>query len=902
MLSAILETKIYVPTNRSGWVVRARLLQKLTSGFQAGCKFALVSAPAGFGKTTLVTHWVNELAAQPYPALVAWVSLDSSDNSLALFLTYLVKSVQRCSLDVGEVTGSFLDQVTLPSIETLLLPFINDLNHIQQPLVLVLDDYHLVREPTIHEALAFLVEHLPAQMQVVVTTRHDPLLPLARWRARGLITEVRLKDLRFSNEEISDFLRRTLGFQVSSEDVGLLENHTEGWAAGLQLAGISLQQSGFEEGESAAVDFLRQFDGKDRYVMDYLADEVLSRQPVPVQAFLLHTSVLERFNADLCQAVLAGSLDASQEEYTPASILSYLENANLFLIPLDNRREWYRFHHLFADLLQYRLKLQFGKDRLKEARQRASRWFDANGYPEEAIHYAQQAADWDLCLDLVARHGPVMVRRGEMAAALRWFSVLPEDRVRANPVLCSWYGYILTVTGKLDAGEQLLKSAYQRSSNQDDQLGLTLAFASYNACFRGEFEREIDLSRQALSFLSPGNTWERGVASISLGLGLCHTGDLLGSEQAMLAALEAGRQTDTVRTCVHALSYLGRISIMRLEFTQAEAYYQQAVQYMMNGKPYPGRDFPLFDLAMLFYERNDLEQAQSLVEQGIEANLRSGNIEMRTYGYRIAARLYQLKGDRVQAHDSLQKALQLAKEYNLSPLTLSLNAACQVRMAVAEENWIGAEQAVVRVTNSLGLFPFDFYPEVVKVHLLVSQRKKKEALEALAPALEMVRQPGWHYPLFQVSLLQAVCEPDGSKARALLYEALKMAEKERVVRPFVDLGSPLHDLLLELRPQLKPGESAFADQVLSAFDRDQKETVSRPPFPASAAFLAEPLTDRELEVLRLLADGLSNGEIAQRLYLSPNTLKAHTQNIYSKMDVHSRVQVVNKARELGLIP
>jgi LuxR family transcriptional regulator, maltose regulon positive regulatory protein len=901
MHTSLLTTKLFTPPNRPNWVVRPRLLQTLNDSRRQGCRMVMVSAPAGFGKTTLVTGWIDTLKQIPGGAKTSWLSLDASDNDLGVFLSYLIAALRRFAPGIGEITENLLEQTPLPTPEALLLPLVNDLTTLNEQVILVLDDYHLIQLPEIHQALAFIIERQPPNMEIVITTRQDPLLPLSRWRARGLLREIRLKELRFNEGEAAEFLSHAIGFALKAEDVAALETRTEGWIAGLQLAAISLVQSGASPGENEASHFIQTFTGNDRFIMDYLIDEVLSRQAEDVQRFLLHTSVLERFNAGLCQDLL------QNDGADPLAILAYLDQANLFLIPLDQKREWYRYHHLFAELLQYRLKNAQGTTLVTELKRRASAWFDRNGYADEALRYAQAAADWEMSACLVEKYGPYYVQRGELAMVMRWLAALPDPAIRQSPFLCRFYGYLLTISGKLDLGEIYLRLAEEALPDDADHQGSTLAFASYNACFRGDFQGEIELARRALALLPKENTWTRGLAAVSLGLGLCHVEDPEGCESAMKEAFLAGQLAQNMRTCVHALTYLGRTSVLHLDFRQAESYFQHASEYKVDGRDYGGSDMAVFDLAQLKYEQNDLEPSLACVQHGLELNQRTGGIEMRAYGYRLAARLHQLRGEREKAREYFARVLRLAEDYNLSPLTLSLNAACQVEMALTDGNYLEARQASTTFVNATGLYTFCFYPELARVHLLLAQGKLREGMNELEPALARAERPGWEYPRLQVRVLQSLGESDAGKARQHLREALLLAEQGGAMRTFIDLGAPLQALLLDLRPMLKPGESAYADRILAVFKAEIGEGGQSAGQKTGGAgqtgnaTLLEPLSEREIEVLRLLADGLSNAEIAQRLYLSPNTLKAHTQNIYSKLDVHSRVQVVNKARELGII-
>ncbi len=893
----LLATKLYPPPCRYNLVPRPRLTEKLTAGVRSGQRFTLVCAPAGFGKTTLVVEWLSAAARPDGPGTgrrFCWVSLDEADNDLGVFLRYLLAALQTLWKETGRETANMLSGGRLPPAEMLLLPLLNDLLAVPEPFVLALDDYHAIHDPVIHEAMAFLLEHQPPAMHTILTTRQDPLLPLARWRARGELQDIRLAELRFTPAEAAEFMNRMTGLRLSEEDVNTLEAHTEGWIAGLQMAAISLQQTGCECGGSSASEFIRAFTGDDRFIMDYLVDEVLCCQKPEMQDFLLQTSVLERFNAPLCEAILE---NPPAGEASAAERLAYLERANLFLIPLDNRRQWFRYHHLFSELLRYRLKTTHGPEAAARLQRRAALWCAENGFADQAILYAQAAADWDLCAGLVARNAARLIRVGELTTLLRWIRALPESVVRSNPFLCRSYGYALTNCGQLLEGEKFLALAQQGFADDPDALGTTLAFTSHNALFRGDFNEEIALARRSLDLLKPDNTWMRAVSALSLGLGLLHNGDIQAAEPAFKDACRFGTQAESFRTVINALAYLGRICVLRLDFTQAEAHFRRGAAYRLEDTPHPGCDLALFDLAMLKYEQNELDEALELTHLGLEVNRRSGSIEMLAYGYRLLARLFQLRGEAPAAAEYLQKALKLAAGYDLSPLTLSLNAALQVEMALTDGDLPLAELAAPRVTNSLGLYTFLFYPETARAHLLIIQGRNAEALRLLEPVLERAAQPGWEYARLQVRVLQALAAAEPGRARLHLAEALALARTGGARRTFLDLGAPMQALLRESAPRLDdPASRAYALGLLPAFPENPLE-----PAAPAAAELVEQLSEREVEVLRMVAGGMSNAEIAQKLYLSPNTLKAHTQNIYSKLDVHSRVQAVNRARELGII-
>jgi LuxR family maltose regulon positive regulatory protein len=506
---------------------------------------------------------------------------------------------------------------------------------------------------------------------------------------------------------------------------------------------------------------------------------------------------------------------------------------------------------------------------------------------------------------------------------LRWLRPMPANVILHSPALCRSYGYALNSTGKLDQAKMYFQLAEQGFTDNPAELGITLAFAAYNSCFLGEFTAEIEQAQRALTLLAENDTWLRGVAYVTLGIGYCHVNDPQGCEEAMRAAYYAGQQSNTARTCVLALSYLGRMAVLHLDFVQAEVYFKQAIRYQVEGRPFSGSDLTLFDLAFLKYEQNDLEQAAAYLEQGLDTNQRSGSIEMRAYGYRLAARLNQLNNHKDAARQYLDKALQLGVDFSLSPLSLALNASWQVEMALWDANLGEAEAAALHIVNSLGMYSFTFYPELATVKLLLVRGRKKEALDLLEPALRWAELPGWEYPRLQVRVLQALAASAADQAHQYLREALCLALPAGAMRTFIDLGTPMELMIADFRLMIEEENSgsgsdaekqlsSFVNQLLSAFPHpEQSEPAEQSQIPilqspiknhqSTINNLIEPLSEREIEVVRLLAAGLSNLEIAHKLYLSPNTLKAHTQNIYDKLDVHSRVQAVNRARELGYL-
>ncbi|MBI4926326.1 MAG: hypothetical protein HY835_01075, partial [Anaerolineae bacterium] len=704
MDTQLLATKLFLPPAREGWVKRARLLDRLTQAYLSGSRLSLICAPAGFGKTTLAVDWVNTLRTPAKNTLVAWLSLDSGDDDLTVFLRYLAGAFQTILPDTGKDMLRALEQSTnRPGYETLLAALINDLARHPEKMTLVLDDYHVLEQAEIHQALAFFIERAPSQVHFVITTRQDPLLPLARWRARGQTCEIRLRDLRFSEQESHEFLSTALGDRINPAEIAALSSRTEGWVAGLQLAAISLNQA-----EISNANFIDSFTGDDRFVMDYLIDEVLSRQSLPVQRFLLNTSVLERISAELCAAVLDEPPDGSD---SPRQILEYLERVNLFLIPLDNHREWFRYHHLFAELLQYRLKCEQGGC-IPDLKRRAARWFESKNLPEEAIRYAQSAGDWQLSSALICRYSESVLNRSDYMTILRWCGNQPPATLKDNDELTQLYGYALSMTGKLEQGREMLALAQAQQTEHPARLGRTLAYASLNACFRGDFQEEIEQAARALELIPTADHSGRGSAAVSMGLGLFHLGRVAESEKAWREALAEVEHSGAERAHTNVLTYMGRLHILRGEFDQAEESYLLASGLNGLRRNLSNSEMPIFDLAQLKINQNRMEEARELAEKGLEFNRLSGSIEMRSYGFRQMVAVYQVERNWSLAQEWMDKILRLNVEFSQSPLSLSLNAACQVDLALAQGDLRAAERVAPQVTNSLGLYPFIFYPEL----------------------------------------------------------------------------------------------------------------------------------------------------------------------------------------------
>ncbi len=870
----LLATKLFLPPGRANHVPRPRLTQTLHQSWQQNRKLTLVSAAAGYGKTTLVTEWLHSLAVK-----TAWLSLDEGDNDPARFLAYLIAALGHIHAQISTKTLPLLQSPQPLPPELVLTSLINEIAALSEPFVLALDDYHVIHALLVHRQLEFLVEHQPSHMHLVLITREDPPLPLARLRARGQMAEIRQADLRFSPTECSEFLGRVMGLELSQQDIAALERRTEGWIAGLQLAALSML------GCDDLPGFIQAFSGSSYYVLEYLIAEVFEQQPEQVQAFLLKTCLLDRLCGPLCDAVATRT--------GSAALLDRLEHANLFIIPLDQARTWYRYHRLFADLLRQRLSLS-GIAAEADLHRLASRWFAAEGLLPEAIQHALAAADWDTAIELISRNTVAMLRSGELFTLLSWVKALPDDKICQRPQLCRDVGWALSLTGQLDAADHYLRRAEIAAQGEDDLLASILVGLAYNLRVRGDAQAAIETALRARALLPPADQLSHGLVELTLGLSYLNTGDLPAAEQAFLKVDQAAQLSQNQYARMTALTYLGIIHSTHGRLHQAAELCRQVIQL---GGQSPTVAPAHIALGARLYEWNDLEAAARHLEIGIQQSERMGNIPIQSDGYHALTILQRATGDYQGALDTLHKADQLAEMHQGSPAIRTRNKYIRVQLALAQgdlaaaQGW--AEQistaqpdssaAPTRATSRLELTP---------ARLLLARGEKAPAAAALAQVYEAASQVGWGAGLVEIRALQALAAETPSQALEFLRQALVMAQPEGYIRTFVDQGEPMRALLDRLRAQ--GGElKGYIQTLLAAF------SSPHPPLPAQGP--VDRLSERELDVLRLMAQGLSNAEIASRLVVTLGTVKTHVHSILDKLAVHSRTQAVARARHLNLL-
>ena len=879
MLAPILATKLYIPPSRRRVVLRPQLVERLNEGLAAGSRLTLVSAPAGFGKTTLVGEWV---AGCGRPA--AWLSLDEDDSDAGRFLTYLIAALQTVAPGIGAGVLAVLQSPPPPPLESTLTVLLNDVAAIPNDVVLVLDDYHAVDAKPVDDAMAFLVEHLPPHVHLVIATREDPALPLARLRARGQLTELRGADLRFSPSEAAGFLNQVMDLDLSADEIGALEARTEGWIAGLQLAAISLR------GSADVAGFINAFAGSNRFVLDYLLEEVLQRQSESVQAFLLRTSILDRLCGPLCDAVLLDASAPGQET------LEHLDRANLFVVPLDAERRWYRYHHLFAELLRQRRRQAAGSaaDR-DEDHIRASAWFEANGLEIEAFEHAAAGHDVERAERLIEGRGIPLYFLGAAVPILHWLESLPTSVLDARPslwvthasVLLDW-GYSDVIEPKLQAAERALQDA-RTDDRTRDLVGRIASVRAFLAWSPDQVGAIIAQARRALEYLDPDNLPFRASAVFKLGHAYLLQGDRAGARQAFAEVTAMSAASGNTSNESLGSTLLGHMQTLDNQLVLAAATLRHALE-LAAGLPPPCACEAHLALARVLYQWNDLDAARQHGEQGLQLARQTVNTDIPVACQVFLARLKLAQGDVAGAAAILAEADQATRQHDFV-LQVPRVAAAQVLTFLRQ----GDVAAAANVAQAHDL-------PLSQARVYLAQGDPTAALAVLEPYRRQMAEKAWADEELKALVLLAVAfdaHRGRDKAAPRLNEALTLAEPGGFIRIFVDEGAPMARLLREaLSRGVRP---EYVRRLLAAFPLDDAERAASPATRVAGSRLAEPLSSRELEVLALIARGLTNQEIAARLYLSLHTVKAHARSIYAKLGVSSRTQAVARGRALGYL-
>lgn len=877
MSTPILATKLYIPPLQPRIVHRPLLIKRLNEGLQR--KLTLISAPAGFGKTTLVSEWIAD-CQRP----IAWLSLDEGDNDPARFLTYLVGALQTVSANIGAGALRALQSQQPPDVEPILGGLLNDVAAFPDEIILVLDDYHLVEAQTVDKAMAFLLEHLPGQLHLVIATREDPHLPLARLRAHGHLTEVRVTDLRFTLEEAAGFLNQVMGLKVAEEDIAALERRTEGWIAGLQLAAISMQ------GHENVSGFIKTFTGSHHFVLDYLVEEVLQQQPKNIQSFLLRTSILERVCGSLCDAILLDTTVSGQET------LEYIEHANLFVIPLDSERRWYRYHHLFKDLLRQRLGQNAGASQVCELHIRASRWHEDNGMDIEAFKYAAAANDVERAERLIEGKGVPLHFRGGMGPILVWLKSLPEAEMNARPSLWSTYASVLLGSGqtlgieeKLQAAERVLAAQGGEEEGENrDLIGRLASTRALLALSQQQQDKILAYGQRALEYLAPDNLSFR--TSIKQTMAYAY---ILQGDRALAGRIYAEVQADTralgaTVTCIMASQGLGAVQELDNRLHEAAETYRYVLE-LTGDMPFPITSEAYRGLARVFYQWNDLENAEWYWEHSVPLARQLINTDRSVACEVLHARLKLAKGDAVGSVEILTQAEEEARRRNFIfqiPDISGTLVTALLRLGKVEE------AAAVADAYKLPLN---------RARVCLARGEAAEALGMLEAYLRQVEARNWLDERLKGMILRALAlQAIGEKVSAgqALEEALKLAETGGFIRIFLDEGKPMAKLLCEAAARGVMPE--YTGRLLAAFEACEGGRDGKPPA-REAKGLIDPLSERELEVLRLISEGKSNREIGEELFLALSTVKGHSQKIFDKLQVQRRTEAVARARELGVL-
>ncbi len=917
----LLTTKIFVPRSSRHLIQRSRLTTLLMQGLQS--KLTLISAPAGFGKTTLLSSWVQSLPCESFEVpCVAWVSLDEDDNEPALFWSYVLKALDTLQPGLCTSLLAYLQTQQAPRapIRSVLQTLINTLVSRNEQFLLIIDDYHVITQSEVHQSLIYFLKHLPPQIHIMIAARADPPLLLSLLRARREVLEIRTSQLRCTLEEGTAFLEEVMGIHLPTEISQEVNARTEGWLVGLQLLGLSLQ------GRTDPANLLDEVSGSQRYILDYLMEEILRRQPLPIQKFLLRTSILERLSAPLCDALL--------EQTDSQQILEYLERANVFVVPLDSQRRWYRYHTLFAEALRSQLE-QAESETVSALHLGASRWYAEQEYLTEAIRHAISARAWPQAADLIEQEHVSTWGSSEHAMVRRWIEKLPTEEVRSRPRLCLAYAKTLfmiapyaTMEGWLHDAESALQAMVPVPTDEtavpgtpplfertawDNLLGEIIAYrAVITGYHRGEGPAALALCQEAMAHLSEQTILVRAEIGYAQSLAYFSFGDVVAS---IHCAREATALAQAVGNTSSTILYLGRTAYcLRVQGKLHEVV--QVTEHVARlgktpvGLPHAMVCWAHIHRASVLRQWNRLDEALDLLLQAIRLSEQTETIVSLYLGYTELMRVYLALGEM----DAARQAFQWAEEA-LSKIYSSHRRDIYVIVNWVEfwlasgelERAICWEQELTQQASPSSLLARE-RRDVARVRILLAQKQPGEALSLLEPLLVVAEKQERLGHVIEMKLLQALAyqmRQQMQEAIGALSQAVQLAEPEGYIRCFLDEGPLMATLLSRLRRQEhKHRPTPYLDEVLAAFhlaDTGAEQRSERTGQPRMVQPLLDPLSERELEVLCLMIQGDSNQKIAETLVLSIDTVKRHVSNIFSKLGVHTRVQAVAQARSLGLL-
>ncbi|MFC2027907.1 LuxR C-terminal-related transcriptional regulator [Chloroflexota bacterium] len=868
------------------------MTEQLAAGLEG--RLTLLSAPAGFGKTTLLSQVISTIKRP-----VAWVSLDEGDNEPVRFWSYFITALQTVRAGLGQQALTALETSPMPHVESIVTTLINTAAEIPEDIVIVLDDYQMITNESVHGSVAFFLEYMPPQFHLVLSTRSDPPFTLTLLRGRGQLAELRAADLRFTFEETTAFFNDVMKLQLSDESIATLENRTEGWIASLQMAAISMR------GRTDISGFINAFSGTHHYIMDYLAEQVLHRQDEDVQSFLLKTSILDRLTGPLCDAVI-GQNDSEE-------MLDRLEVGNLFLVPLDDERKWFRYHHLFADLLRSRLMEAYPEDMPIALRLRASEWFKGEGLIEEAIHYALEARDFARAADLVEEVAMSTILQSRLSPFRNWLAALPSELLTTRPWLCLGSVVVHLSSGQLDAGEFYLQAVERQLANSatgptsqtipDHDLiqSFVMTIRAIIPCGYGDTSSTIDLCQKALDLLPDGEPNVRCMLAFHLAVAHGMRGELTTATHHLAEARTYGEAAGHYYTALTAIACMAEIEAKQGRLLQAAATNEEAIRLAAErggGEPLPAASLAYINLARIHYRRNHLDAAKGHAIKGAELAEHMGESIVVLASYLTLARIHWALEDTEAMTHALDRARQIAT-LSTVPMLSTFFEAWLARFELTQGRVPDASRWATSSPVELNLQAVpDFwleFPYLTLVRVLIAKGQIEDVPETMEHLLQRAMSNGHTETVIEILILQSMAlQKQGNSDEALdvLERALALAKPEGYVRCFTDEGDPMGELLsLAASHSIAPD---YVSRLLSA-------SAVTPPATDQTHTLQEPLTERELEVLRLAADAMSNPEIAAALVIEETTVKSHMSHILGKLQAKNRLQAVEKARGLGLL-
>ena len=888
----LLRTKLFIPRPRKNLVARPRLVDCLNEGLDK--KLTLIAAPAGFGKTTLLSEWIPQS-----PRCVTWLSLEAEDNDPARFWAYFIASLQSLSPRLGENALALLQSSQTPPLPSILTVLINEIGAFEPAFAIVLDDYHTIESQSIHQSLTFFLEHLPGNMQVLMTTRVDPPFPVARLRARNQLTEIRAHDLRFSADEAAAFLTQVMGLELSTEQVTMLEARTEGWIAGLQIAALSMQ------GRDDVSEFVRMFSGSHRHVLGYLADEVLNRLPKQVLDFLLYTSILDQLCGPLCDAVTGGE--------DGQAVLESLEHSNMFILPMDQEGKWFRYHHLFAEVLQGRLK-GTQPERLPELHQRASQWLETSGRPAEAIDHAISGKDFPRAARLIADIIQSYNNRGVGTTLIRWIDQLPEELVFENVDLFSHKGWLLYLAGRVDEAKAHADKARTHITVDTPPAarGRLAYLDSQLAIATGDMSAVQAYALEAIEMIGEEDVFFRILALMTVASVQTMTGNTKDAIGHLREAAQIGERSGQPFPTLTAYAKLANQLNLQGSLQEARGICQHARSLYQDssGQPALISSIAFVEAAKLAYEEDDMDALEQYlrVATKLEETLSIPGLSFEI-NY-VQTRFEGAKGNLESALDLARRGRANAEQMGLKGYiavftALEADLLLRLREVTALKKWIASAGSTFARCDEL----LNMYGSIVYARFLLDQKQLGDAAALIARMEEAARQSNYVRPLLTLLSLKSLLyrwQDDSEQAHLSLQEALHLAMPQKYRRVFIDEGEPMRALLLDYQSIVKQRGGtmdqretieavAYLDRLLAAFPSQMD------PGAAGHGMLPEPLSERELAILRLIATGRSNQEIAEILVIAISTVKSHINNLYGKLGTNRRTEAIAIAREQGLL-